>query len=212
MEPGASVSQYYDNLIAKLVVWGRDRDEAIRRARRAVDEYRIVGVATTLPAHRAVLNHPTFLAGEHHTRFMEEEVELDDADFEVGQTLPTDEALTRRAMTVEVGGRRFEVTYWTPEVQAAGGKATPARTPPKRSGNAPRSSGDAGVITAPMQGTIVKVNARAGESVDAEETICILEAMKMENEVKTPVGGALVDLRVQAGDTVSPGQVIAIVR
>jgi acetyl-CoA/propionyl-CoA carboxylase biotin carboxyl carrier protein len=212
MQPGATVSQYYDNLIAKLVVWGRDRPEAIRRAKRAIDEYRIVGVATTIPAHRVVLNHPTFVAGEHHTRFMEDEVTLDGISFEPGQTLPADEALGRRDMTVEVGGRRFEVTYWTPQVAAATGKATPSRKPPKRTASAASASGDPGVITAPMQGTIVKVPVKAGGSVKADDTICILEAMKMENEVKSPIAGELVDLRVEPGDTVSPGTVIAIVK
>ncbi len=211
MQPGATVSQYYDNLIAKLVVWGRDRPEAIRRAKRAIDEYRIVGVATTIPAHRAVLEHETFVAGRHHTRFMEDEVVLGDVPFDFGQTMPTDEALTRRDMTVEVGGKRFEVTYWTPEA-APTSKATPGRKPPKRAGSSTVASGEPGLITAPMQGTIVKVPVKAGESVNADETICILEAMKMENEVKTPIAGELVDLRVQPGDAVSPGAVLAIVR
>ena len=212
MQPGATVSQYYDNLMAKLVVWGQDRDQAIRRALRALDEYRIVGVATTIPAHKAVLNHPTFQAGEHHTRFMEDEVDLSDATFDVGTTLPSDEALTQRAMTVEVGGRRFDVTYWAPETRQTTGAAGPARKPPSRSRSSSAPTGEPGVITAPMQGTIVKVTAKAGEKVRADQTVCILEAMKMENEVKSPIDGEIVELRVQAGDTVSPGAVIAIVR
>ena len=211
IQPGATISPYYDNLMAKLVVWGRDRDQAIRRALRALDEYQISGVATTIPAHRAVLKHPTFQAGEHHTRFMEE-VDLGDVSFDLGTTLPSEEALDRRAMTVEVGGRRFDVTYWSPEARPQTGATRAARKPPKRSRSAAAPAGEAGVISAPMQGTIVKVSAKAGEQVKADQPICILEAMKMENEVKSPIDGEVIELRVQAGDTVSPGQVIAIVR
>jgi len=214
MQPGATISQYYDNLMAKLVVWGVDRDQAIRRALRALDEYVIAGVATTIPAHRAVLNHPVFQAGEHHTRFMEDAVVLGDSSFDSGTTLPSEEATTQRAMTVEVGGRRFDVTYWSREAAPSntGGQGRPATKPPTRSKGSSATSTDQGVIAAPMQGTIVKVSVRAGETVKADETICILEAMKMENEVASPIDGELVELRVQAGDTVSPGQVIAIVR
>ena len=212
MQPGATISQYYDNLMAKLVVWGRDRDQAIRRALRAIDEYRIIGVATTIPAHRAVLNHPTFQAGEHHTRFMEDEVDLSEISFATGTTLPSDEAMAQRAMTVEVGGRRFDVTYWSPDVRPQTGAARPALRPPTRSKGTGGPASDQGVITAPMQGTIVKISANAGEKVKSNQTICILEAMKMENEVTSPIDGEIVELRVQAGDTVSPGAVIAIVR
>ena len=211
MQPGATISQYYDNLMAKLVVWGRDRDEAIRRALRALDEYQISGVATTIPAHRAVLNHPTFRAGNHHTRFMEDEVDLGDVSFDPGTTLPSDEATDQRTMTVEVGGKRFDVTYWSPEIRPPTGTARATRKPPKR-GRTATSAGEPGVITAPMQGTIVKVAAKAGDTVTAGQPICILEAMKMENEVKSPIDGEVIELRVQPGDTVSPGDVIAIVR
>ena len=113
--PGTTVSQYYDNLMAKLVVWGRTRSEAVARARRALYEYRVAGVATTIPAHRAVLSHPTFVAGEAHTRFVEEELSLEPEPFDRGDALPSEQARSRRAMTVEVGGRRFDVTYWAPE-------------------------------------------------------------------------------------------------
>ena len=212
MQPGATISQYYDNLMAKLIVWGRDRDQAIRRALRALDEYVITGVATTIPAHRAVLNHPTFQAGEHHTRFMEDDLDLSEVSFATGTTLPSDEALAQRAMTVEVGGRRFDITYWSSEVRPQTGAARPSRNPPTRTKSAGGASGEKGLITAPMQGTIVKISAKAGETVKADQVICILEAMKMENEVKSPIDGEVVEMRVQVGDTVSPDAVIAIVR
>ena len=209
---GTTVSQYYDNLIAKLVVWGRTRPEAIARARRALDEYRIAGVATTIPAHRAVLSHPAFAAGEAHTRFVEDELNLDPEPFDRGDALPSEQARARRAMTVEVGGRRFDVTYWAPEAPARHADDRPARKPPTRkAGTAPLST-EPGIVVAPMQGTIVKVPVKAGDRVTADQQICVLEAMKMENEITSPISGELVELRVQPGDIVRNNEVLAIVR
>ncbi|REK19791.1 MAG: acetyl-CoA carboxylase biotin carboxylase subunit [Actinobacteria bacterium] len=208
IKPETAVSQYYDNLMAKLVVWGSDRTAAINRGKRALREFKVRGVATTIPAHLAVLDHPDFLAGEHHTKWMEETVEVPETDIGSVPALPEEEAQTRRDITVEVGGRRFSVAYWAPETTGAG---TVKRRRPQLSEN--RSSGSAdGVIAAPMQGTIVKVHVKAGASVKAGDAICVLEAMKMENEVTTPEGGEIVDLRVEPGDTVASGQVIAIVK
>lgn len=204
-----AVSQYYDNLIAKLVVWGADRNQAIARARRALSEYVVHGIATTIPAHQIVLNHPDFLEDRHHTRWIETEVTLTGSEPYPGEALPEDEEMTRRSMKVEVGGRRFDVTYWAPERRSADGGARRRR--PKLESTKTGGSTD-GIITAPMQGTIVKVSVKAGDRLTAGQTVCVLEAMKMENEVKTENGGEVVDLRVQTGDTVTPGEVIAIVK
>jgi acetyl-CoA/propionyl-CoA carboxylase biotin carboxyl carrier protein len=204
------VTQYYDNLMAKLVVWGSDRTAAINRGKRALKEFKVEGLATTIPAHLAVLDHPDFIAGEHHTKWMEDSVEIPAPSPGSTGTLPEDEALNRRDITVEVGGRRFSVAYWAPEPNAGGGSAVKRRRP-KLSSNTGAAGSD-GVITAPMQGTIVKVHVKAGSSVKAGAALCVLEAMKMENEVSTPNGGEVVDLRVEPGDTVSPGQVIAIIK
>ncbi len=207
--PGTNVTQYYDNLMAKLVVWAPDRATAMSRGRRALEEFKVEGVATTIPAHLAVLAHPDFLSGNHHTRWMEESVDMGLARPDAPQVLPTEEELERRDITVEIGGRRFTVSYWAPEPAAAGSQVK--RRPPKL--NLSRSGGVSdGVVTAPMQGTIVKVHVTAGSKVTEGDPICVLEAMKMENEVRAPASGELVDLRVQPGDTVTPGQVIAIVK
>jgi acetyl-CoA/propionyl-CoA carboxylase biotin carboxyl carrier protein len=198
IRPETSVSQYYDNLMAKLVVWGADRTSAINRGKRALKEFKVRGVSTTIPAHLAVLDHPDFVNGDHHTKWMEESVEVPPA--ELG-SIP--------ALTVEVGGRRFAVAYWAPESSGAGGSVKRGR--PKLTTNKTSGAAD-GVIAAPMQGTIVKVHVKAGQPVKAGDAICVLEAMKMENEVTSPNDGELVDLRVEPGDTVAPGQVIAIVK
>jgi acetyl-CoA/propionyl-CoA carboxylase biotin carboxyl carrier protein len=210
VKPQTSVTQYYDNLMAKLIVWGSDRSAAINRGRRALNEFKVQGVATTIPAHLAVLDHPEFIAGEHHTKWMEESVAIPAPTPGSAPSLPEDEALNRRDITVEVGGRRFSVAYWAPE-SSAGGAGGVKRRRPKLSPNSGATNTD-GVVTAPMQGTIVKIHVRAGSSVKAGDALCVLEAMKMENEVTTPNGGEVVDLRVETGDTVSPGQVIAIIK
>ena len=209
VEAGAVVSPYYDNLAAKLIVWAPTRELAIAKAKRAAADFQIGGIPTTLAAHLRILDNELFRAGRHYTTFVEQELDLTGLDQEEGPALPEEESTTERQATVEVGGRRFDVRMWFPEGQLGGG--APARRPPRL-----QSSGaggdDGGIVTAPMQGAIVKVAVKAGETVHEGDTICILEAMKMENEVKAPVGGELVDLRIQPGDTVSAGAVLAIIR
>jgi len=208
IRPGTSVSQYYDNLMAKLIVWAPDRESAISRGRRALEEFTVQGVATTIPAHLAVLDHEDFVNGTHHTKWMEDVVDLQGPGPQAAPVLPEEEDLIKRDITVEIGGRRFRVSYWAPE-PAAGGQMR--RRPPRLAAGGQSGASD-GVITAPMQGTIVKVHVKSGETVKTGAPICVLEAMKMENEVTSPNDGDVVDLRVEPGDTVAAGQVIAIVR
>jgi acetyl-CoA/propionyl-CoA carboxylase biotin carboxyl carrier protein len=205
---GTTVSQYYDNLLAKLVVWGPDRATAINRGKRALEEFVIRGVSTTIPAHLAVLEHPDFIAGNHHTKWMEETIVLGGSSPDAPPSLPEDEAMSRKDIKVEIGGRRFSVSYWAPESTPDG---PIRRRPPKMSASGGPAVPD-GVITAPMQGTIVKVSVAAGQPVKTGDPICVLEAMKMENEVKSPSDGEVIDLRIEPGDTVASGQVIAIIK
>jgi acetyl-CoA/propionyl-CoA carboxylase biotin carboxyl carrier protein len=210
---GSAISQYYDNLIAKLIVWGRDRGEALDRARRALADYTITGIPTTIPFHMATLGYPAFASGGYDTATVEHDMDLGGIAHPVPPQLPEEEELVERAMTVEVGGRRFVVKTWAPDVAPPGGGRRPPirRRPPKLSRSID-PEGSEGVVTAPMQGTIVKVHHRAGESVNAGDPLFILEAMKMENEIRAPAAGDIVDLRVQPGDKVANGQVLAIVR
>ena len=208
VRPGTRVSQYYDNLMAKLVVWGADREAAINRGKRALREFNVVGVASTIPAHLTVLDHEDFIEGRHHTKWMEDSVKLGEGEPNVVPHLAEEEETTKRDITVEVGGRRFKVSYWAPD-SSVGGQVK--RRPPKLTSSG-ASGGSDGVVTAPMQGTIVKVSVKAGESIEAGEPICVLEAMKMENEVVSPSEGDVVELRVEPGDTVAAGQVIAIIK
>ncbi|MGH8945958.1 MAG: acetyl/propionyl/methylcrotonyl-CoA carboxylase subunit alpha [Acidimicrobiia bacterium] len=207
VRPGTTITQYYDNLMAKLVVWAPDRQSAVARGKRALSEFEVSGVSTTIPAHLAVLDHDDFVQGKHHTKWMEETIPLADHDPEFAPALPAEEAMAKKDITVEVGGKRFRVTYWAPEPGTGGLR----RRAPKLTRSGPAAVSD-GVVTAPMQGTIVKVQARAGQPITAGEPICVLEAMKMENEVVAPNDGEVVDLRVEPGDTVTAGQVIAIIK
>lgn len=210
---GARISQYYDNLIAKLVVRGRNREEAIRRSIRALNEFTIEGVETTIPAHLRILEGPDFSAGTIHTRLVEDSMDFTDLATTTSPAIPEDEELQEREITVEVGGRRFEVKYWSQVIASTGSGQRPAprRKAPKL-GKQQAAGTEEGVVVAPMQGTIVKVHHAAGESVRADEAVCVLEAMKMENEIKAPVDGDIVDLRVQPGDTVTAGAILMIVR
>jgi acetyl-CoA/propionyl-CoA carboxylase biotin carboxyl carrier protein len=213
-EAGAAVSQYYDNLVSKLIVWGRDRTEAITRARRAIAEYEITGIATTLPFHAMAISDGPFVAGTHHTRSVEDDMDLTALTQPVSPQLPEDEELEERRMTVEVGGRRFVVRLWAPEAVAPSGgpsRAAPRRRPPKLAQSQQAVTGE-GVVAAPMQGTIVKVHQKAGDRVKTGEPLFVLEAMKMENEIKAPNDGEIIELRVQTGDKVASGAVLAIVR
>ena len=208
---GSEISRYYDTLIAKLIVWGRTREQAIAKGRRALREFRIVGIPTTIPAHLTMLDNDAFLKGKHHTGLVEREIDFSGLVQSVAPPLAEDEELARRDMTVEVSGRRYTVTFWAPEAPSVTGGRT-RRKPPKLARAAVSSSEDAGIVTAPMQGTIVKVHVESGDHVRIGDPICVLEAMKMENEVRAPVDGEIIELKVRSGDTVSTGQVIAILR
>src|SRR5207244_1762047 len=166
-EDGDTVSQFYDNLVAKLVVWGADREHARRRMVRALQETEIEGIATTIPAHLAILSHPDFIAAEHSTKWVEETLDLSSIETPAKPTSAPEgeegEALVERQVDVEVDGRRHSVRLWVPDVTpvvAAAGTGTGAPRPRPAASSAGSGGGGAagaGQVTVPMQGTIVKV-------------------------------------------------------
>jgi acetyl-CoA/propionyl-CoA/long-chain acyl-CoA carboxylase, biotin carboxylase, biotin carboxyl carrier protein len=215
-ERADTVSQFYDNLLAKLVVWAPDRDAAIRRLRRALGELEISGVATTVPAHLAILEHPDFANVRHSTRWVEDRLDLSTlrAGDDAGGVQPDDlpEPRVLREVTAEVDGRRFAVKLWVPEVAGGNGGAGP-RTGATRS-QRPRAASvgiGSGTVSVPMQGTIVKVLVSPGDEVEVGQTICVLEAMKMENAITAEKAGSVTEVRVSAGDSVGPGDVVAVI-
>jgi acetyl-CoA/propionyl-CoA carboxylase biotin carboxyl carrier protein len=208
-EAGDEISQFYDNLVGKLVVWGRDRETAIRRTLRALGEMEVRGVATTIPADVAILEHPDFQAATHSTKWVEETLDLSDVGSSAapGDDAPDDEPTVRKDISVEVDGKRFSVSMWVPEAAPAAGRA-PARA--KRSGAGSSASGS-GDVTVPMQGTIIKVLVAVGDTIEAGEGVCVLEAMKMENTVAAGKGGTVTEVRVSPGDSVGSGDIVAVI-
>jgi len=209
-EAGDEISQYYDNLVGKLIVWGRDRDVAINRALRALGELKIEGIATTIPADIAILEHADFRANHHSTKWVEEVLDLSGVSATATTTVEVEEPKVKREVDVEVNGKRFSVAMWVPEATAT----APAASGGRRRSAGPSSSGGAsgsGDVTVPMQGTIVKVNVTVGDTVEIGDAIVVLEAMKMENNVTAEKAGTVTEIRVAEGDSVGGGDVVAII-
>jgi acetyl-CoA/propionyl-CoA carboxylase biotin carboxyl carrier protein len=212
-ESGDTVSQYYDNLVAKLIVWGADREAARHRMLRALAETVITGVATTIPADVLILSHPDFVEARHSTRWVEDRLDLSSltagavpSSEDVGED--ADGPRVMREITAEVDGRRYQVRLWVPEVASGGAARTGARPRKPRAAVAGTGSG---TVAVPMQGTIVKVLVVPGDEVEVGQTVCVLEAMKMENAINAEKAGTVTEVKVAAGDSVGPGDVIAVI-
>jgi len=212
-EAGDEISQYYDNLVGKLIVWGRDRDVCIARTIRALEEMVVEGVATTIPADIAILKHPDFAAVEHSTKWVEETLDLSDVSAKPAAPAVDDDAepLVERTTTVEVNGKRFAVKMWVPET--VGVAAAPVKAKKKRAGSSGGGSGGAGSgqVAVPMQGTIVKVLVEVGDAVTAGQGVVVLEAMKMENQINADKDGTIAEIKVAPGDTVGGGDVVIVI-
>jgi acetyl-CoA/propionyl-CoA carboxylase biotin carboxyl carrier protein len=212
-ESGDTISQYYDNLVGKLIVWGKDRPTAIARTIRALDELVVEGVATTIPADLAILRHPDFQAVEHSTKWVEERLDLSGIEPPAPPS-PADEAeaLVRRTTTVEVNGKRFDVAMWVPDAPAVAAAPAKAKKPTRAAASgAGGGGGGSGKVEVPMQGTIVKVLVEVGQQVEAGQAVVVLEAMKMENQITTDKAGTVKEIKVAAGATVGAGDVVVIV-
>jgi len=209
-----TVPSHYDSLLAKLITWGSTRQEAIARMRRALAEYRIEGVTTLIPFHRAALEHPVFVAGEATVNFIPRHPELFTRTAEL---MPTStEVVTPepppepRRFTVEVNGHRFEVAVFgngtsAAPVHAAARTALPRRATPKKAKLAVPVDG----VISPIQGRVVAVRVAHGQVVEAGQVLFIVEAMKMENEITAPHSGTIGEVRVEVGSTVEAGAVLA---
>lgn len=207
-EAGDTVSQYYDNLVGKLIVWGKDRDTAIARTIRALDEMTIEGLHTTIPADLAILRHPDFAAVTHSTKWVEETLDLSGLISQTGTTDAPQDDLVARQTTVEVNGKRFDVKMWVPET---GGVVAQKSKKPARAAGAGTGGASSGEVAAPMQGTIVKVSVEVGAQVAIGDPIVVLEAMKMENQITAEKAGTVAKVNVAAGDTVGAGDVLAVI-
>ena len=214
-EAGDEISQFYDNLVGKLICWGRDRATAIARTLRALDELEVSGVATTISADKAILAHPDFAALTHSTKWVEETLDLTGVKGALATTSPPadNEPLVQRDIDVEVNGQRYSVKMWVPETAPAAAEATSAgaKRPKRAAASKSGSGGGSGEVTVPMQGTIVKVMVAVGDTVEAGDPIVVLEAMKMENNVCAEKSGTIAEVRVAEGDSVGGGDVVAVI-
>ena len=214
-ESGDEISQYYDNLVGKLIVWGKDRPTAIARTIRALEEMVVEGVATTIPADLAILRHPDFAAMKHSTKWVEEVLDLSGIEAPKAPAADGDDAepLVRRNTTVEVNGKRFDVAMWVPEQTAVVASAGAAKSskPKRAAGGGAGGGAGSGQVAVPMQGTIVKVLVEVGQEVEAGQAVVVLEAMKMENQILAEKSGKVTEVKVKAGDTVGSGDVVVVI-
>ncbi len=210
-ESGDEISQYYDNLVGKLIVWGKDRPTAIARTITALEEMEVKGIATTIPADLAILRHSDFADVTHSTKWVEQTLDLSEVS-SAPSAEPSEDAepLVERKTTVEVNGKRFDVKMWVPET--VGVAAAPSAKKPRRAaGGGAGGGGGNGTITVPMQGTIVKIEVEVGQEVEAGQSLLVLEAMKMENQINSDVSGTVAEIKVAAGDTVGGGDTVMVI-
>ena len=222
---GDTVSQFYDNLIAKLVVWGVDREDARRRALRALRETVIEGPATTIPADIAILEHADFAAVRHSTNWVETALDLSGVTSLATPGDQQGDGLVRREVDVEVDGKRFAVKLWVPEGDSGGGAqaggagrgsasgagSRQSRPRPGGAGHHHAGGGGSGQVTVPMQGTIVKVLVSVGDEVEVGQAVTVLEAMKMENNITSETSGTVTEIMVAPGDSVGAGDVVVVI-
>lgn len=201
---GSVVGGQFDSMLAKLIITGEDRQEALRRASRALSEYRIEGLPTVLPFHRAIVEDPAFIGTDDHfdvyTKWIEEEWDNQLEPYS-GETADAEDPSVPQKYAVEVDGHRLEVALPADLIIGAGGRKKRKR---RRSNGAAAVSGDA--VVAPMQGTVVKVAVAEGDEVSEGDVIAVLEAMKMENPVKAHKSGAVEGLSVEEGQQVTKNE------
>ncbi len=205
---GWEIPRSYDSLLAKLVVYGGDRETARRRLRRAIDEFVVEGVPTTLDFVRFAVDHPDFARGDVSTVSVEREWDLSPIPPSPQAAQAASEApkAPSRTFTVEVGGKRLEVALFEPEDPRT--LRRPTRDRGRATGGGTGASGD---LVAPMQGTIVKTAVEPGATVAAGEVVLVLEAMKMENQIPAHRAGTVTALHVGPGDVVNAGDLLATI-
>ncbi|WP_329448470.1 ATP-grasp domain-containing protein (plasmid) [Streptomyces sp. NBC_01426] len=220
VESGSVIGPAWDSLLAKLIVTGATREQALQRAARALAEFEIEGMATALPFHRAVVTDPAFAPTEGpftvHTRWIETEFVNDIKAFNAvaGEDPEAEEG--RESLVVEVGGRRLEVslpaslgtTFTRGAATAGGGTATKI----KRRGNKSVKTASGDTLASPMQGTIVKIAVEEGQQVDEGDLIVVLEAMKMEQPLNAHRSGTIVGLKAEVGASLTSGATICEIK
>ena len=220
VEAGSVIGGQFDSMLAKLIVYGASREEALARSRRALDEFHVEGLATVIPFHRAVVSDPAFIGDANgfsvHTRWIETEWNNTVEPFTGGEPLD-EEARPRQKVVVEVGGRRLEVSLPADLALSNGAGAAEAgvirkKPKPRKRGALAGAAASGDAVTAPMQGTVVKVAVEEGQQIAAGDLVVVLEAMKMENPVTAHKDGVITGLAVQPGTAITQGTVLAEIK
>ncbi|MTA84231.1 MAG: ATP-grasp domain-containing protein, partial [Actinobacteria bacterium] len=213
VESGDSISGNFDSMIAKLIVTGKDRTQALERSRRALAELQVLGLPTVIPFHRKIVNDPAFVASDAkfgvYTRWIETEW-VNDLEPWGGQLDAIDQiSNARKNVVVEVDGKRIEVSLPERMLQAGSASASGGRAPKRKISSHHGSSGAGNKsIKAPMQSTVVKLAVAAGDKVVEGDQILVLEAMKMEQSISSPRDGVIKTVKVSVGETVPSGTVL----
>jgi acetyl-CoA/propionyl-CoA carboxylase biotin carboxyl carrier protein len=212
---GDIITGSFDSLLAKLIITGATRKDALEKARRALKEFEITGLPTVIPFHRAVVEEPAFVADKAsdflvHTRWIETEFEtvIDPWDGAIEEGFDSEELY--RTVVVEVEGRRLKVGVPS-GIFAAGQRATLGKAPKRAVTGSSAAGASEGRITSPMQATVVKVLVEPGSAVIAGDLLCVLEAMKMEQPITAPVDGTVESVGVSLGDSISGGHLLAVI-
>lgn len=212
MRAGAAISGQFDSMVAKLIVTGEDRQQALERSARALDEFVVEGLPTVIPFHKEIVKHPAFVGDDEgfevYTKWIEEEWDNTIEPYVDPADLPEeDENEPNKKFVVEVAGRRIEVALPSSLAFAGAGQAPKKKRKRRGSGSGKAAaSGDA--VAAPMQGTVIKVNVEEGQEVAEGDVVVVLEAMKMENPVKAHKSGTVTGLAVEAGGQVNKAAVL----
>ncbi|AWK73396.1 acetyl-/propionyl-CoA carboxylase subunit alpha [Rhodococcus oxybenzonivorans] len=216
VETGSVIGGQFDSMLAKLIVTGATRDEALARARRALAEFQVEGLATVIPFHRAVVSDPAFIGDgtgfDVYTKWIETEWNNQIEPFTGGQPVDEDDSGPRQNVVVEVGGRRVEVSLpgqFSLGAPTTGNGAVRKKPKARTRGGAGGGAASGDAVTAPMQGTVVKVAVEEGQEVAEGDLIAVLEAMKMENPVNAHKAGIVTGLTVEPGAAITQGTVLA---
>ncbi len=216
-ENGETVPGSFDSLIAKLVVTGRDRTQALERSRRALDEFVVDGMPTVIPFHRAVVSDPAYVGASNssgegsfdvYTQWIETDFDNQIEPYSGGSAGSDPDAGERQRVTVEVGGKRLDVVLPAAFAVAAGSGGGGAKKPKRSAGTKAGAAASGDSVTSPMQGTIVKVAVEDGQEVAEGDTIVVIEAMKMEQPLKAHKAGTVTNLQAEVGATVTSGAVV----
>jgi acetyl-CoA/propionyl-CoA carboxylase biotin carboxyl carrier protein len=216
VEAGTEVTPMYDPMVAKLIVWDVDREHATRRMLRALDEYEVGGLTTLIPFHKALLASKQWAEGETCRDLMEDRDWLKStAPDEASAPAEVEEGaeLVSRDYKVEVSGKLFDVKVIGEAMAGGAAPAAGGKKPPKRERKAGAGGGASSEsLPSPLQGTVLKVAVEQGAEVAEGDLICVIEAMKMENEIVAHRAGKVEELKVAEGAAVSSGDVLAVIK